>query len=161
MGKQQIYPMAVEIQLYAALLLKFFDQALQLRLRAHGARISGLQHGILRMLQKETVTVSEISQRFGLDPSTVVRAVDSLEAKGLAVRGRDPHDRRRNPITITDQGKALIAAIPAIAPEDPTFQALQSLGATSTARLRDLLRELVQQVPEGKLVAGLMTGEMS
>jgi DNA-binding MarR family transcriptional regulator len=33
-----------------------------------------------------------------LDPSTLVPAVDALERKGLAMRGQDPNDRRRNPL---------------------------------------------------------------
>lgn len=160
MGEYELYPMAIEIQLYAALLLKFFNQALDERLRGYGEKISSLQHGILRMLQFETLTISEISQRMGLDPSTLVRAMDSLERKDLARRGSDPHDRRRNPITITEQGIELITSVPVISGQDPTFQALQSLGAESSAQLRDLLRELIKEFPEGKMVVGLISGQM-
>jgi DNA-binding MarR family transcriptional regulator len=158
--KYHLVPVAIEIQLYAALLLKFFNQALEERLRECGERISSLQHGILRMLQFETLTVSEISQRMGLDPSTLVRAVDALEHKGLARRGSDPHDRRRNPITITEKGIELVTAVPVISDEDVTFQALQSFGAESTAQLRDLLRGLIMEFPEGKMVAEMMSGQM-
>ena len=153
MSEPHLVPVAIEIQLYAALLLKFFNQALEERLRECGEGISSLQHGILRMLQFDTLTISEISQRMGLDPSTLVRSVDALERKELARRGRDPHDRRRNPITITEKGLALVNAVPVIAAGDPTFQALQSLGLESATQLRDLLRELIIEFPEGKLVA--------
>ncbi len=155
MRKENLYTAAIEIQLYTALLLKFFNQALEERLREHGEKISGLQHGILRMVQFETLTISEISQRLGLDPSTLVRAVDSLERKGLAQRGSDPHDRRRNPITITEKGTELVTAVPAISEQDFSFQALQSF--KSTIKLRDLLRELVKEFPEGKIVAELIS----
>jgi DNA-binding MarR family transcriptional regulator len=155
-----LVPVAIEIQLYAALLLKFFNQALEERLRECGERISSLQHGILRMLQFDTLTISEISQRMGLDPSTLVRAVDALERKDLARRGSDPHDRRRNPITITEKGMELVTTVPVIAGEDLTFQALQSLGMGSTTQLRDLLRELIKEFPEGKMVAELMADQM-
>ncbi len=128
------------------------------RLRECGVRISSLQYGILRMLQFETLTISEISQRMGLDPSTLVRAVDALERKGLAQRGSDPRDRRRNPITITDKGRELVTAVPVIAGEDVTFQALQSFGVEPTTQLRDLLRELIKEFPEGKTVAEMMSG---
>ena len=159
MSEVHLYPVAIEIQLYAALLLKFFNQALDERLRECGERISSLQHGILRMLQFDTLTISEISQRMGLDPSTLVRAVDALERKDLARRGSDPHDRRRNPITITEKGMELVTAVPVMAAEDLTFQALQSFGIESTTRLRDLLRGLITEVPVGKMVAGLMSGQ--
>ena len=158
MEKENFYPVAVEIQLYAALLLKFFSQALEERLRAHGEKISSLQHGILQMLQFESLTISEISQRLGFDLSTLVRSVDSLERKDLARRGSDPHDRRRNPISITTNGRELMQKAPVIAEEDLIFQALQSLGIEPATRLRDLLRELIIKFPEGEMVAGLMSG---
>ena len=151
---------AIEIQTYAALLLKFFNQALEERLREYGERISSLQYGILQMLQADILTISEISQRMGLDPSTLVRAVDALERKDLARRGSDPHDRRRNPIAITRKGRELITAVPVITDEDSTFQALAALGIESTTRLRHLLRELIEEFPEGKVVTKLMSGQM-
>ena len=160
MKEAEIYPAAIEIQLYAALLLKFFNQALEERLRQHGEKISSLQHGILRMLQFETLTISEISQRLGLDPSTLVRAVDSLERKDLARRGSDPNDRRRNPITITEKGNDLVAQVPIIFDQDPAFQALQTLGVEATIQLRDLLCQLVQEFPEGKTVVDLISGQI-
>jgi DNA-binding MarR family transcriptional regulator len=153
-----LYPVAIEIQLYAALLLKFFDQALQERLREHGSRISSLQHAVLRMLQFETLTISDISQRLGLDPSTLVRAVDVLERRKLAQRGSDPLDRRRHPITITGEGRALVAAVPAISVEDDAFQALRALGGTPAKELRNLLQKLIQRFPEGREVVGQMAG---
>ena len=158
MPEYRLFPIAIEIQLYAALLLKFFNQSLEERLREYGERISSLQHGILRMLEYDTLTISEISQRMGLDPSTLVRAVDTLERKDLARRGSDPHDRRRNPITITDKGRQLVTTVPVIASEDCTYQALQSLGVESTTQLRDLLRALASEFPEGKMVAELVSG---
>jgi DNA-binding MarR family transcriptional regulator len=153
----RIYPLAIEIQIYAALLLKFFNQGLEERLRERGERISSLQHGVLRMLQFDTLTISEISQRMGLDPSTLVRAVDALERRDLARRGLDPHDRRRHPITITETGRELVEAVPVIAPDDLTFQALESKGVEAATGLRDLLHELIVEFPEGKVVAELIS----
>jgi DNA-binding MarR family transcriptional regulator len=160
MPDHHLHPIAIEIHIYAALLLKFFNQALEERLRGYDTKISALQHSILRMLQYDTLTISEISRRMGLDPSTLVRAVDALERKDLARRGTDPHDRRRNPITITPNGLELVSAVPSIDPADPTFLALQSLGAESSTHLRDLLRRLILEFPEGKLVADLMAKGM-
>jgi DNA-binding MarR family transcriptional regulator len=157
MREGDLHLMANEIHIYAALLLKFANQALEERLRARGARVSVLQHGVLRMLQFETLSISEIGRRMGLDLSTLVRAVDALEREGLARRGSDPDDRRKSPITITEKGTELVVNVPVIAGEDPLYQALQSLGAESN-RLRDLLRRLIVEFPEGRLVAGLMAG---
>ena len=153
---RQIVQDAIEIQIYSGLFLKCFNQALEERLNEHGENISGLQHGILRMLKHESLTISDISRRLSLDPSTVVRAVDSLERKLLAQRGIDPNDRRRNPLSITDKGNNLVKEVPVISTEDAPFQALSALGVDSVHQLRDLLREVIGMLPEGKLVISLM-----
>lgn len=160
LAEYHLIPAAIEIQLYASLLLKFFNQALEKRLRDRGEKVSSLQYGILRMLQLDTLTISEISQRMGIDPSTLVRAVDALERKGLARRGSDPRDRRRNPITITEKGADLVAAVPVITADDLTLQALQSFGIESAIQLRDLLRGLIEEFPEGRMVAGIAASQM-
>jgi DNA-binding MarR family transcriptional regulator len=157
MSDDKLIRTSFEIYLHSALLLKYFSQALETRLKAYGANISSLQHGILGMLQFETLTVSELSQRLGLDPSTLVRAVDSLERKGLAQRGSDPKDRRRNPIHITPKGQTLAASVPVIGLEDLPYQAIQSLGVASAEKLSSLLREVILQFPEGRMVAGMVS----
>ncbi len=146
---------ALKIQVYAALLLKYFNQSMEERMRAHGLTLTSLQYGVLRMIQFETLTISEISQRMGLDPSTLVRAMDALERKGLAQRGADPHDRRRNPVQISAKGLELLSAVPPVSPTDQTFQAIQAMGPDAAAALCNLLAELVGQFPEGRMVVGL------
>jgi MarR family transcriptional regulator for hemolysin len=161
MKKQNLYPFANEIYVYAALLLKFFNQSLEERLRNHGVTISGLHHSILGMLRFEELTISTICQRMGMDPATMVRIIDSLERKELVQRGHDPHDRRRNPIHITEKGIELITLVPVISDQDLTYQGLQSLGFESALQLRDLLHKLIQQFPEGRLVSEVMSGQPS
>jgi DNA-binding MarR family transcriptional regulator len=140
---------ANEIRSLAALLLKFFNDGAAARMQAAGQPLSALQYGVLQMLQFEPLTGSVISQRMGMDPSSIVRLIDSLERKGLAARGVDPHDRRRNPIQLTEKGRALLAAVPAISPDDPAVLAVQALGDERVRQLRDLLIKLVLRVPEG------------
>ena len=148
-----------EINTYAALLLKYFSSSLEERLKNYGVSLTVFQFSVLRMLQFEMLTISTLSQRLGLDPSSMVRIIDALERKGLALRSADPNDRRRNPIQITQKGLDLVAAIPVVSEEDPTYQALQSLGAEPARLLRDLLLKVIRQFPEGKLVSDLMSGE--
>lgn len=149
MPEHELYPIAVEIRIYAALLLKFFNMALEERLRNYSEPIDSFQHSVLCMFQAETLTISEISQRLGMDPSTLVRMVDALEGKGLVERGSDPNDRRRNPIHITKKGTELVTAIPVISEQDPSFQALESLGVDSVKQFRDTLLAIIKQFPEG------------
>lgn len=159
MTEDNLQRSALEIQIYTALLLKYFNQGLEERLSNYGENVSSLQHGILRMVQAEELTISELSQRLGLDPSTLVRAVDALERKQLAQRGKDPHDRRRNPILITEKGSELITAVPVVAQEDLVFQVMQSFGREPTEQLKNLLRELISGFPEGKIIVSAFSPE--
>lgn len=143
---------AIEIRSLAALLLKFFNDGINQRMQNTGESLSSMQYGVLQMLQFETLTGSTISQRLGMDPSAMVRLIDSLERKGLAARGIDPQDRRRNPIQLTEKGRNLLAAVPAISLEDPAVQAVQALGDERTRQLRDLLIKLLLRIPEGRAI---------
>jgi MarR family transcriptional regulator, lower aerobic nicotinate degradation pathway regulator len=66
------------------------------------------------------VSQREISDRLGLDASDVVGVIDILEQAGMVERRRDPDDRRRHAIVLTDHGqraarrlKALMAGVEA------------------------------------------------
>ena len=48
----------------------------------------------------------DLGRRLGFDPSDVVRLIDVLEKDGHAERRRDPDDRRRNAVVVTDAGRA-------------------------------------------------------
>ncbi|MET8954201.1 MarR family winged helix-turn-helix transcriptional regulator [Streptomyces sp. NPDC004393] len=72
--------------------------------------IEGRHYGVLLNL----ATHGPLSQRqlidlTGSDKSAMVRTVDDLEARGLAVRRPSPADRRAYAVDMTDEGKALFA----------------------------------------------------
>jgi DNA-binding MarR family transcriptional regulator len=154
-----LFPIANEIYVYTTLMMKHFNEAQETRLHQHGESLTSMQMGVLRMLQYEVLTLSTISQRMGMDPSGIMRIIDALETNGLVVREIDPQDRRRNPIRITTRGAGLLIAVPIVSEEDPIFRAIVALGEEQTAQLRDVLREIVTQFPEGQLVAGLFSRE--
>ena len=52
---------------------------------------------------------AEIGRRLGIDPSDMVAILNDLEHAGYVSRARDPEDRRRNSVSITDAGaRALV-----------------------------------------------------
>ena len=148
---------ANEIYVYASLLMKHFNEAFEVRLHQQGENLTGLQIGVLRMFQYEVLTLSTVSQRMGMDPSSIMRIIDTLEHKGLVMRETDPHDRRRNPIRITDKGAGLLVAVPIISEQDPIFRAIVAQGKKQTTQLRDVLRAIVTQFPDGRTVAELFS----
>jgi DNA-binding MarR family transcriptional regulator len=154
-----LYPIANEIYIYSSLLMKHFNVSLEERLHQHGESLTGMQIGVLRMFQYETLTLSTVSQRMGLDPSSIMRIIDALEEKSLVTRETDPHDRRRNPIRITERGADLLTAVPIISESDPIFQAIVAQGEEAATQLRNALRSIVTQFPDGRIVAELFSLE--
>ena len=73
----------------------------------------------LETLRREgPVPVRELSDRIGLDTSTVTRLVDGLVRDGLARRARDEGgDRRRVFVSLTDAGRELAGRLEACADE--------------------------------------------
>lgn len=152
-----LYQLANEIFIYSSLLMKHFNVSLEERLLQYGESLTGMQIGVLRMFQYEILTLSTVSQRMGLDPSSIMRIIDVLEKKGFVSRETDPHDRRRNPIRITERGTGLLTAVPIISEVDPIFQAIVAQGGDSATQLRNVLRSIVTQFPDGRMVAELFS----
>ena len=81
---------------------------------AHQQGFSTTQFMVLGLLERcqaadgEPCTISGIASRLGMDPTTVVRTVDSLEKRGLVERRRDRQDRRQVFVEFTDAGRAAL-----------------------------------------------------
>ncbi len=60
----------------------------------------------LRILSEhDGLSQQELSRRVGIHPNTAVPALDSMEKNGLVTRTRDPKDRRRFCIHLTEKGR--------------------------------------------------------
>ncbi|WP_344466709.1 MarR family winged helix-turn-helix transcriptional regulator [Kitasatospora kazusensis] len=57
----------------------------------------------------------ELARVMGVAPSLVVSLADQLEGMGALQRVRDPADRRRQALVLTDAGRALLAECAALA----------------------------------------------
>jgi DNA-binding MarR family transcriptional regulator len=144
---------AMEIHMLGAIMTKKTILAMKNQGFLTEAGISLPQFGVLRALRCSARTISELSRIMMVDPSTLVPVVDALERKGLAERGRDPHDRRRVPISLTQQGAEIAGKHPMkdpLAAEDnPLLKSILAMGPERAQQLLSLLREMVSFLPDG------------
>ncbi|MGW4793883.1 MarR family winged helix-turn-helix transcriptional regulator [Nonomuraea sp. NPDC004297] len=72
--------------------------------------IDGREFGVLSVLAgPEPLSQLEAAQRLGIDRTTMVAMVDTLERKRLVARRPDPADRRRNMVELTRHGREVLA----------------------------------------------------
>lgn len=136
----------IELRILTALLAKNGRADLDRRLAAADIGISSLQYWTLCWLFGHDLVIKDMSRKLGVEPATLVPAVDALERKGLLERMRDPQDRRRWPLHITPAGLEVLAKVPVVALDDTMYKGLQQLGAAKSQLLLSLLQELADTV---------------
>lgn len=60
------------------------------------------------LAQRGELNQLELSKRVGIASTTAVPALDSMEKRGLLKRTRDPKDRRKYDVSLTDNGRRLV-----------------------------------------------------
>ncbi|TDD89322.1 MarR family transcriptional regulator [Actinomadura darangshiensis] len=84
----------------------WLEQRLEEELKPLGIRVRHFL--VLAMLStSETLSQQEMAGYLLLDPTLMVGLVDDLEARGLCERTRDPRDRRRYSVRITEDGRVM------------------------------------------------------
>ena len=79
-----------------------------------------------------------LGEALSLDPSNVVGLLNELEERGLITRQRDPADRRRHIVTLSQAGTAELSAS-ATRLTDIEDELLKALSPAERDQLRDLL----------------------
>ncbi len=69
------------------------------------------QVGILLLMQRKPITMTELCEASGIPPSTATRILDWLVENGHAERLSDPDDRRIVRVQLTKAGQELYQAI--------------------------------------------------
>lgn len=82
-----------------------------------------------------------LAERLEVDPSVLVGILNDLEGEGLAVRRRDPADRRRHNVAITEVGSAALAKTNAALDEVEL-----AMFAALSQQDRDALRGLLARI---------------
>lgn len=126
-------------------------------LRAHD--LSTQQWRVMRALaETDALDVSELSNACSLLRPSVSRIVHNLEARGIVNRSPCSNDSRRSLISITSEGRALIAQI---APEsEARYDYIEGrFGRENLYRLYDLLHELVEALDDPAPEFGTLDNE--
>jgi DNA-binding MarR family transcriptional regulator len=99
--------------------------------------------GMLNILEHERgISQQQLGASIGIDPSSIVAAVDDLEARGLAERKRDPNDRRAYALHLTELGTTTLKnGRKHAAAAQATL--LQALTAEEQAELHRLLSKIL------------------
>ena len=105
--------------------------------------IDGRELAVLTALAEHgPVSQQHVSREFGIDRTTMVALVDALEDKGLVERRPHPHDRRKNMLELTDEGREVFRrATPAVDEAEHRF--LEPLTDSDIEGLKSALRILI------------------
>ena len=95
---------------------------------------------ILKRLARAPLTMKQVAEAAIMDAPAATEAVNDLEARGLVIREIDPSNRRSKLVSLTADGRALVADIDAV--EDPAPDSLAALPSGDLAELRRILDKL-------------------
>jgi DNA-binding MarR family transcriptional regulator len=111
------------------------------------AGVTSRELGVLLFLDgREPESQQQAAARMGIDRTTMVGLLDSLEAKGLVVRRPDAQDRRRNVVVLTDAGRAKLPEATQ-ASDTAERELLTPLNQREAAQFRALLERITETRP--------------
>jgi DNA-binding MarR family transcriptional regulator len=95
---------------------------------------------VLRRLAKRSMTAKEIAGAATMDAPATSVAVNDLEDRDLVVRQTDPNNRRCKVISLTDEGRKVVATIDGI--DDPAPPSFAALNQSELETLQAILAKL-------------------
>jgi DNA-binding MarR family transcriptional regulator len=90
-----------------AKLLRYDRQALTLD--KNRQKVTLLELWLIRELEHEDLSIQALADRFDLNRALVARSLEQLIRQGLIEKQRDFEDNRIQKISLTDQGKSMMA----------------------------------------------------
>lgn len=147
---------AKQLRALCAILTRVARQDLEMRLEHSEVGIRALEHAVLRHVERGTATLAEISRAMTAAPSTLVSVIDDLERKAFLRRGTHPTDRRRHPLELTPQGKAILGALPDIAQDSVFVKELAKLSEAEREQLIGTLTRLAHDLTDDDSLSWLV-----
>ncbi|GAA1409722.1 MarR family transcriptional regulator [Kitasatospora putterlickiae] len=103
-----------------------------------------LQHAVLAgVAEYGPVAQAELGRRLAVDPKDMVGALNHLQRAGYVLRSPDPADRRKNAVTVTPEGVAVLARCAELA-EAANAELLAALNPDEQRQLMAFLGRLHQ-----------------
>ncbi|WP_078880628.1 MarR family winged helix-turn-helix transcriptional regulator [Kitasatospora purpeofusca] len=106
-----------------------------------------MQHAVLAATAEYgPVTQADLGRRLSVDPKDMVGILNHLQHAGLVLRSPHPSDRRKNAVTVTAAGTAVLARCGALA-EAANAELLAPLAPDEREQLVALLTRLHRAAP--------------
>lgn len=96
---------------------------------------------VLRRLARRPMTAKQIAEAATMDAPATSVAVSDLEDRGLVVRQADPTNRRCKVVSLTDEGRRVVATIDGI--DDPAPPVFTALSQSELVALQAILAKLI------------------
>jgi DNA-binding MarR family transcriptional regulator len=101
-------PLAVANRLRPALL----RLARELRRESHALGVTGGQVSLLFQISRNRgIGVRDLAALERMSPASMSGYVDRLERAGLVAKTQDPHDRRRQGLSVTEEGERVLRSV--------------------------------------------------
>lgn len=125
---------------------RFEDRAEELQLTLAQCK------ALLYLAQNEGVSQKRLAELIEIDPMSLVRILDRMEADGWVQRRSDPDDRRARCLVVTERAKPIVERIWSLVGET-RGEALEGLSMDERTTLVDLLERVHQNLVAVKPLA--------
>jgi DNA-binding MarR family transcriptional regulator len=139
-----------EIRVLIFIISKLNHSDIEKRLKSEKVDISPLGFGVIKILNKKSQTLVQLSKMMMIAPPTLMPIIDSLEKKGYLIRGANPKDRRMNPLEVTGKSKRIISKMRLAKGNDSFSKSITKLGKMRASLLVKLLEEVVESMSSKK-----------
>jgi MarR family transcriptional regulator, temperature-dependent positive regulator of motility len=110
-----------------------------------GMRLKGYV-ALCYLRDRGAATQQQLGEKMMVDPNNLVLLLNELEDAGYLTRRRDPDDRRRHIVELTDAGRGAIERAEQ-GMESVEEEILAALSAKERATLRELLNKALEGAP--------------